>query len=324
MSREPDASTQARPILKWAGGKRQLLPELRRFYPRTFGRYLEPFAGSAAVFLDLVNLGLLDGRRATLADSNPDVIGCYRAVRNDVESLIVELERLAREHAHRGADCYYEVRDRRFNPLRREALAGRTGGYPTSLAAMLLYLNRTGYNGLFRLNAKGEFNVPVGRYTAPRICDADNLRLVSRALRRRGVSLVAGGFEAMLASAGPGDFVYVDPPYAPLSRTARFTAYTAGGFGPVEQVRLRDAVVTIARRGCHVLLSNSTAPQIREIYVEHGAVQAAGLRAYEVPARRVISSRAGGRGPVAEFLISNIDRASARTDRAAKGCKLYT
>jgi DNA adenine methylase len=245
-------------------------------------------------------------------------------VRDDVESLIVELERLAQEHERRGEECYYEVRDRRFNPLRRETVAGATGEYPTRLAAMLIYLNRTGYNGLYRLNAKGDFNVPAGRYKAPRICDGDNLRLVSRALRRRGVSLLAGGFESVLASARPGDFVYVDPPYAPLSPTARFTAYTAGGFAPAEQVRLRDVIVAIARRGCHVLLSNSTAPQIRELYVKEPAARAAGLRAYEVEARRAISSRAGGRGPIAEFLISNVDRARrTRTDRAANGwCKL--
>jgi DNA adenine methylase len=130
---------------------------------------------------------------------------------------------------------------------------------------------------------------------------------VSAALRRRGVSLVLGGFEGVLAGGGPGDFVYLDPPYAPLSETSRFTAYTAAGFGPDDQVRLRDVVVELAARGCQVLLSNSTAPEIRRLYVEHAPARSAGLRAFEVPARRAINSRAAGRGSVMEYLITNVD-----------------
>jgi len=299
---------EARPLLKWAGGKRQLLGELRRFYPAGFDRYIEPFAGSAAVFLDLHNLGRLDRRRVRLADRNPDITGCYRAVRDAVDEVIAELERLAEEHRRRGRELFYEVRDGRFNPWRRTVVAG--GGrrrYPPALAAMLIYLNRTGYNGLYRLNARGDFNVPAGRYASPRICDAENLRRVSRALGRRGVSVVTGGFESALADAGPDDFVYVDPPYAPVSATARFTAYTAGGFGPDDQVRLRDVVVDLARRGSAVLLSNSTAPEIQALYVDHGPARAAGLRAFTVPARRAINSRGTARGPVLEYLITNLD-----------------
>ncbi len=310
--RRPPAAhdAPARPILKWAGGKRQLLPELRRFYPARFDRYIEPFLGSAAVFLDLHNLGRLEGRQAMLADRNADIIGCYRAVRDAATALVGELAALEAAHRRRGAEFYYEVRDRRFNPARRAA--GRPGAgarrrYPTSLAAMLIYLNRTGYNGLYRLNARGDFNVPAGRYAAPRICDEANIRRVAAALGRRGVSLVLGGFEGVLAGGGPGDFVYIDPPYAPLSATARFTAYTAGGFGPDDQVRLRDVVVELAARGCQVLLSNSTAPEIRRLYVEHPPARSAGLRAFEVPARRAINSRAGARGPVMEYLITNVD-----------------
>jgi DNA adenine methylase len=171
---------------------------------------------------------------------------------------------------------------------------------------MLIYLNRTGYNGLYRLNARGEFNVPAGRYAAPRICDADNLRQVAAAFGRARLRLQVGAFDRVLRGARLGDFIYIDPPYAPLSATARFTSYTAGGFGPEDQVRLRDLVIELARRGCQVLLSNSTAPEIRELYVDDRRARAAGLRAHEVPARRAINSRASGRGPVMEYLIANI------------------
>jgi len=306
--RRPSPRDEARPILKWAGGKRQLLGELRPFYPAEFGRYIEPFVGSAAVFLDLHNLGRVERRPVRLADSNPDITGCYRAVRDEVDEVIAELERLAAEHRRRGRELFYEVRDGRFNPWRRTIGGG--GGrhrYPPALAAMLIYLNRTGYNGLYRLNSRGDFNVPAGRYASPRVCDAENLRRVSRALGRRGVSIVTGGFEAALADAGPGDFVYVDPPYAPMSATARFTAYTAGGFGADDQARLRDLVVGLARRGAAVLLSNSTAPAIEALYVDHRPARAAGLRAFTVPARRAINSRAAARGPVLEYLITNLD-----------------
>jgi len=303
--------SDARPLLKWAGGKRQLLHELRRFYPDRFDRYIEPFMGSAAVFLDLYNRGLLEGRGVLLADSNPDVIGCYRAVRDSVDEVLVELAALAHAHRRRGRGLFYEVRDERFNPLRREVL-GQRRRYPPVLAAMLIYLNRTGYNGLYRLNSRGDFNVPAGRYESPRICDEDNLRRVSRALGRRGVSIVTGGFETALAGAGPGDFVYVDPPYAPVSQTARFTAYTAGGFGADDQARLRDVVVDLARRGGRVLVSNSTAPEIHRLYVAHARARAAGLRAFTVPARRAINSRGSARGPVMECLITNIDVAADR------------
>ena len=300
-------TADARPILKWAGGKRQLLPELRRFYPDHFGRYIEPFVGSGAVFLDLHNRGRLDRRSVLLADSNRDVIGCYQAVRDGVDQVIAALRGLEDGHRRGGRTHFYDVRDGRFNPLRRSVLApgGRTQ-YPPDLAAMLIYLNRTGYNGLYRLNARGEFNVPAGRYAAPRICDAENLRHVAAAFARARLRLQVGTFDRVLAGARRGDFIYIDPPYAPLSATARFTSYTAGGFGPEDQVRLRDLVVDLARRGCQVLLSNSTALEIRELYVDDRRARAAGLRALEVPARRAINSRASGRGPVMEYLIANI------------------
>ncbi|HKY22722.1 MAG TPA: Dam family site-specific DNA-(adenine-N6)-methyltransferase [Vicinamibacterales bacterium] len=294
---------EARPLLKWAGGKRQLLPALRRFYPAAFGTYFEPFAGSAAVFFDLHAHGRLEGHVAVLADSNIDLIACYTAVRDEPEKVIEALDRLAAGHARRGSRHYYDVRDRQFNPERSHRCGA---AYTPELAAMFIYLNRTGYNGLFRLNADGAFNVPAGRYTNPRICDAGNLRHVSAALQAPGVRIVVQPFDHVGREAKPGDFLYFDPPYAPLSRTASFTGYTAERFSGEDQETLRNLIVDLASRGCHVILSNSTAPDVTRLYEGHQAVAAAGLRCHRVPARRAINSNAKRRGNVEEYLITNV------------------
>ncbi|HEY7500274.1 MAG TPA: Dam family site-specific DNA-(adenine-N6)-methyltransferase [Vicinamibacterales bacterium] len=297
-----------KPILKWAGGKRQLLPRLRRYYPRSFDRYVEPFLGSGAVFLDCHNHGLLESREVRLSDINADVIGCYRMVRDSVDEVIDALEALDAGHRQDGPRHFYSVRDDQFNSLRRSVHAAENPAerYTPALAAMLIYLNRTGYNGLFRVNSRGAFNVPAGRYSSVTICDAPNLRRLARALRRPGLTLDVRGFELALAGAGAGDFVYLDPPYAPVSRTSHFTSYTAGRFGPEEQARLQRAVVTLAQNGAAVLLSNSVAPDIRRLYAEDTAARSAGLRTTTVPARRAINSRASRRGAVREYLITNI------------------
>ena len=297
-----------RPILKWAGGKRQLLPALRRYYPVRFDRYVEPFLGSGAVFLDCHNHGLLAGRGARLSDINADVIGCYRMVRDAVEEVIESLHVLEAGHQDHGARHFYEVRDSHFNPIRSGLYRGMDGSmaYTPALAAMLIYLNRTGYNGLFRVNSRGQFNVPAGRYSKVRICDPDNLRRLSRALAPPHVTLEVSLFEDALAGCRAGDFVYLDPPYAPLSRTAQFTSYTAGGFSADQQLRLQQVVIDLAGRGVQVLLSNSVAPEIRRLYKNRDDVRSAGLKARTVRARRAINSRASGRGAVQEYLITNV------------------
>ena len=304
----PQVTRQSsRPLLKWAGGKRQLLPQLRRYYPAEFDRYIEPFTGSGAVFFDLYAAGRLEGRRARLADVNPDLVGCYRAVRDEAGAVISALSALEEEHRERGADCYYDVRDHRFNPTRLGLTPGDPAGadrYTPELAAMLIYLNRTGFNGLFRLNRRGEYNVPVGRYTNPHICDPDHVRSVAHALALDGVTLECIPFEQVLSEAGFGDFVYCDPPYAPLSRTATFAHYTAGGFNGRDQTRLQGAVLDVARRGASVLLSNSSAPEIVSAYGSRRA-RAAGLTLQYVPARRAINSRSTLRGPVDELIVTN-------------------
>lgn len=305
----PVVSPSVRPLLKWAGGKRQLLPRLRRLYPDEFSRYIEPFFGSGAVFFDLYSAGELAGRRVHLSDESADLIGCYHTLRDRPADVVAALVRLAREHAAQGADCYYDVRDRRFNPAR--AAQQR---YTPELAAMLIYLNRTGFNGLFRLNRRGAFNVPVGRYANPTICDPRHLESVAAALRSSDVTLERGSFEAPLRTAGAGDFVYCDPPYAPLNETSRFAQYTAGGFGEADQERLQQAVIAAVRRGASVLLSNSSAPRIVSLYTSPEA-RRAGLVLERVPARRSINSRARGRGCVDEVLVMTRAMALASVER---------
>jgi DNA adenine methylase len=293
-------SPAGRPLLKWAGGKRQLLPALRPYYPAAFTRYIEAFFGSGAVFFDLHASGRLAGRQAWLIDDNADLIGCYRTLTAQTDAVIRELRLLAAGHEQRGSDFYYEVRDGRFNPMRAASTP-----YTPELAAMLIYLNRTGFNGLFRLNKAGAFNVPAGRYVNPRIVDEAHLRQVASALRSPGVTLIRGSFDQVLAGTAKGDFIYCDPPYAPLSRTACFANYTAQGFGHDDQQQLQQALIVAARRGAPVVLSNSSAPEIERLYSTREA-RLAQLRVKRVYARRAINSRAESRGPIAELIVTNV------------------
>ncbi|HJU42567.1 MAG TPA: Dam family site-specific DNA-(adenine-N6)-methyltransferase [Vicinamibacterales bacterium] len=297
-----------RPFLKWVGGKRQLLPVLRRFYPSTFNHYFEPFVGSGAVFFDLLRTGALEGRAVTLSDDNADLIGCYQRVADSLDAVIAELDRLAAGHASGGREHYLCVRDTRFNPLRagwRER-GGDVASYSPELAAMMIYLNRTGYNGLFRLNAAGEFNVPPGRYDNPKIVDRPLLMHASRALSAKHVVVRHSGFDRVLEDAREGDFVYFDPPYEPLTKTANFRGYTGRLFSEEDQQRLQHILIELSRRQVHVLLSNSTAAGVRRLYERNSEVTAAGLRAWRFPARRAVNSKADRRGAVEELVVSNI------------------
>lgn len=297
-----------RPFLKWVGGKRQLLPVLRPFFPPQFGRYFEPFVGSGAVFFDLLGRGLLDDHGVTISDDNADLIGCYLRVGDSLEQVIAELDRLAAGHARSGRAHYMRIRDEEFNPAR---IAWRERGaavdrYPTELAAMLIYLNRTGYNGLFRLNASGDYNVPPGRYDNPKIVDRALLTIASRALSAPNVIIRKASFDRVLEDAGEGDFVYFDPPYAPLSATANFRGYTGRSFSGIDQQCLQQVLIELARRKVHVLLSNSTAPDVVRLYDGSPETQAAGLKAWQFPARRAVNSRADRRGAVQELVVTNL------------------
>ncbi len=302
-----NTAVAVRPFLKWAGGKRQLLPQLRRFVPPSFSRYFEPFLGSGAFFLDLFARGQLKSE-VVLSDTNSDLVGCYTAIAGRVDAVIRELETLARQHQPGKETHYYEVRDQRFNPRRRQLVASKRKllRYPADLAAMFIYLNRTGFNGLYRLNARGDFNVPIGRYANPQICDAPNLRSVSEALRSAHVTIRCATFDVAVYECAPGDFVYFDPPYAPLTSTSSFTSYTAKGFTDSDQRALQQTAIALVRKGCFVVLSNSTAPLITDLFETDLEARRAGLRTYRVPAKRMINSDATRRGEIDEYIISNV------------------
>ena len=258
------------------------------------------------MFFDLHHSGRLSGHGAILIDSNADLIGLYEIVRDAPDAVLAELDLLAEGYALDGRSHYYTVRDQHFNPLReaRRHPSGRIA-YTPALAAMFIYLNRTGFNGLFRVNASGEFNVPHGRYDRPRIVDREKLAQVTAALNGPGVELVWGTYESAREIAEPGDFLYFDPPYAPLTRTANFNQYTPDRFTMDDQARLQHLVVELAARGCHVVVSNSPTDEITELYERDSAAIDAGLRTYRVPARRAVNRDAGSRGPIEELMIAN-------------------
>jgi DNA adenine methylase len=278
--------TRVTPLVKWAGGKGQLLSQFEAHWPSSFGGYIEPFVGGGAVFFHLHNHGLLDGKRVVLIDQLEELINCYGVVQGQVEALIAELRR--HEPYKTDADYYYALRawDRQPDYAQRSDVAR---------AARFIFLNRTCYNGLYRVNRRGEFNVPFGRYRNPKVCDVQNLRAASQALQ--GVDLLAGDFERCLAFAMEGDLVYMDPPYHPLSATANFTSYTAAGFGPDDQRRLARVYQALDGRGCQLMLSNSPTPFVQGLYE--------GYERVEVQASRPISSKAEGRGAIAELLVTN-------------------
>jgi DNA adenine methylase len=268
-----------RPVLKWAGGKTQLLPAILARLPERIETYFEPFVGGAAVFFALAQQGRF--RRAVLSDRNPELVDVYRALRDDVEGVIRSLRRL-----RHSEDEYYRVR-----ALAPRALASR--------AARTIYLNKTGYNGLYRVNSSGGFNVPFGRYANPNFCDVENLRAAALALA--GVEIGAADFEQVCLRARPGDAVYLDPPYVPLSKTASFTAYDRHPFGALEHRRLAGTFDDLAERGVAAVLSNSDTPETRALYAHH--------RPLTVQVSRPINSRATARGPIDEILVVTDGRA---------------
>lgn len=264
-------SEPAEPPIKWVGGKRQLLPEIRKYVPASFGTYFEPFVGGGALFFGL------RPERAVLSDLNSHLITMYRVIRDDMKNLGWELTN--GDYAN-NEENYYKIRARNWQ------------GTDLERAATFLYLNRYGFNGLYRENQKGEFNVPYGKNPDASI-NLDNLRRVSKQLQ--DVHIIREPFQAVLESARKGDFVYFDPPYVPVSDTGDFTMYQGEGFGFDAHTRLRDVALMLHQRGVHVLLSNSSAPEVFELYKD--------FRIAVVKARRSVNSNAKKRGAVDEVLI---------------------
>jgi DNA adenine methylase len=274
-----------KPYLKWAGGKRQLLPEIRKYLPPDARRitYYEPFVGAGAVFFDL------QPPRAVINDYNPELMLSYRVIRENVEGLSAVL----REHDRKNSrEYYYELRGLDRNPAAFAALPD------VEKAARLIFLNKTCYNGLYRVNSRGLFNVPRGRQKNPSICDEPVLRAIHRYLSAADVDILHGDFEDPVKNAAADSFVYFDPPYHSEDKT-NFTGYQADGFSGDEQIRLRDLFLSLTRRGIPCLLSNADAPFIRRIYRHKD------LEILTVSAKRAINSNAGGRGSVGEVLVKN-------------------
>ena len=283
-----DARPQARPFLKWAGGKTQLREELVRRLPPRIDSYYEPFAGGGALFFRLASDPERAPRRAVLNDLNAELITTYEAVRDSVEPLSDRLNSLEHDYLARDA----EGRAEDFYAVRAEAPTE-----PLEVAARLIFLNKTCFNGLYRVNRSGRFNVPHGRYQRPRILDRDGLQAASAALA--GVELLSVDFEEACAGAGPGDLVYFDPPFHPLSETSSFTAYTQGDFGRGDQLRLKWCIDGLRERGAPTLLSNSPHQWILGLY------EGSRYEIDRVSARRAINAQGQGRGPIDELAITS-------------------
>lgn len=274
----------AQPFVKWAGGKRSSLPELSRFVPPEFGVYYEPFVGGAAMYYHLHAQGRIRQGAAWLGDANEWLMRTYVAVRDEHDVLVKHLRMHAKMHAEDPEGYYYKI---------------RAAGFERSTvgAARFIYLNRTCFNGLYRVNFKtGAFNVPVGRYKNPTICDEANLMACVGALR--GVHLMARGedFEKTVSTAQPGSLVYFDPPYPPKGGYADFTEYTPGGFKEEDHKRLAACARHLKRHGVHVIVSNADLPMVRELYHD--------FNIHRIEVRRNINSRADRRGAVGELIIT--------------------
>jgi DNA adenine methylase len=266
-----------RPFVKWVGGKSQLWAEIQKRIPENYKSYFEPFVGGGAVFFNE------QPSRAILIDINYELVNAYQVIRDEVDALIRDLQK----HEH-SEDYFYRIRN-----IDRERAYAKWS--PIKRASRLIYLNKTCYNGLYRVNSKGHFNTPFGRYDTPNFVDEENLRACSAALQ--GVEILENTFFVTEDLTTKGDFVYFDPPYMPLSKTANFTGYAKDGFSEEKQTVLRDLCVALDRKGVKFMLSNSDVPFIRKLY------KAFNLE--KVLASRAINSNGSKRGKISEVLITN-------------------
>lgn len=278
-------SEKPKPFVKWVGGKRQLLNQFRLknlFPPELFNptknTYYEPFVGGGAVFFDLLP------QKAILSDMNNELVITYNVIKNNVEQLIKSLKK------HKvNKEYFLKIRSKNISKLSDIEIASR-----------FIYLNRTCFNGLYRVNKSGGFNVPFGQNKNPLICDEINLQRVSESLKN--VTIKHQDYKEVLKKAKAGDFIYFDPPYYPVSKTASFTSYTKDSFLDKEQIELRDVFIELSKRGCYVMLSNSDTPFINKIYSE---INDKKVRINKVEAGRAINSNGAGRGKILEVVVTN-------------------
>ena len=273
-----------KPFVKWAGGKRQLIPILNQNIPESFGTYYEPFLGGGALLFHI--LTDKNGQKCSISDLNSDLVLAYTTIRDRVDSLIASLKNHEKNYKKNSESYYYSIRE--SNPRSEIEKTSR-----------LIFLNRTCFNGLYRVNSKGKFNVPLGKYSNPNIVNEENLHAVSHILQSSRVSIKCRDFEAVLSDAKKGDLVYFDPPYQPVSATANFTSYTTKDFTYDDLTRLAELCLKLDSRGCNVLLSNSDSQEVADIFAKNP------WKITRIAANRSINSNSKKRTGHFELLIKN-------------------
>ena len=275
--------SEPKPFVKWAGGKRQLMSELEKNFPTKFGTYLEPFLGGGAVMFDLLTKE--PNLKCNVSDLNSDLVLAYVTIRDRLEKLIESLENHSKNYHKDSTGYYYEVRNQ--EPKNQIEKVSR-----------LLFLNKTCFNGLYRVNSKGKFNVPLGRYTNPNIVNKENLQAVSKTLQSPKIKISCRDFSSIIKDAKKGDFVYFDPPYQPVSDTANFTSYTHRDFTEDDLERLADLANQLNSKGCNVMLSNSNSKTVKKLFSSVWKIK-------EIKANRAINSNSQKRTGHKEIIIKN-------------------
>lgn len=267
------------PFLKWAGGKRQLLPEIKKYIPKSYNTYYEAFVGAGAVFFDQ------QPKKAVINDINSELINCYNVIKDLSIDLIEDLKK------HKNTEKYfYTIRELDRTPQFKDLS-------PVERASRIIFLNKTCFNGLFRVNRQGQFNAPFGDYHKPNIINSETLKAINCFLNKSSVQILNTDFSLAVKDAKRNDFIYFDPPYDPVSDTASFTGYSSSGFGRDQQIRLRDLFDELTRKGCKVMLSNSATPFIADLYDDYNIKS--------IQANRNINSVGSDRKKVEEYLILN-------------------
>lgn len=276
-------SKLVQPVLKWVGGKRQLIPEIEKYFPdkKDISTYYEPFVGGGAVLFHF------QPKKAVINDVNEELINLYKVIKDDVESLIEDLGNYENDE-----DLYYEIRALDRSPEFKNLTN-------IQRASRIHFLNKTCYNGLYRVNSAGEFNTPFGKYKNPNITNDTVLRAVSNYFNKSKIKILNGDFEEALKGIRKGAFVYFDPPYDPISSSSNFTGYSEGGFDRDEQIRLKEVCDRLNSRGVRFLLSNSSTEFIKDLYKDYDIIS--------VNAKRSINSVGSDRGEVEEVLVKNYD-----------------
>lgn len=270
-----------KPITKWVGGKRQLLPNIHDLMPNEYNKYYEPFVGGGALFFSLAP------SKAVINDFNSDLINLYKVIRDNPYELCEKLK----EHSNMNSkEYYYDIRD-----MDRNGTINKLN--EIEKAARILYMLKVDFNGLYRVNKKNQFNVPYGRYKNPKIADIDNIVSVSNYFNNSDIKFMNKDFESSVIDAKNGDFVYFDPPYLPISTTSSFTSYTSDGFTLDDQKRLKKLFFSLDKKGVKVMLSNSDVDLIRDLYKD--------AKIHYVKASRSINSKGDKRGKVGEVIITN-------------------